>query len=74
MLLTGLLPLVAIVGFGLWVWTQHMYTLGLSVKGGLILVSVAFADVLLISGGPTYSAGQKIQTDALPQSHKDFMP
>ena len=53
MLLTGLLPLIAIVGFGLWVWAQHMYTLGLSVtvNGGLILVSTAFADVLSISGG-----------------------
>ncbi len=48
-LLTGLLPLIA-NGFGL-VWAQHMYTLGLSVKGGLILVSTAFADVLLIGGG-----------------------
>ena len=50
MLLTGLLPLIA-VGFGLWVWAQHLYMLGLSVtaKGGLIVV--AFADVLLIGGG-----------------------
>jgi heme/copper-type cytochrome/quinol oxidase subunit 1 len=51
MLLTGLLPLIAIVSFGLWVWAQHMYTLGLSVtvKGGLILVLMAF--VSLICGG-----------------------
>ena len=61
MLLTALLPLVVIAGFGLWVWAQHMYTLGLSFKNGLILVATAFADVLLISGGvyllsgPTHS-------------------
>lgn len=50
MLLTGLLPLVA-VGFGLWVWAQHMYTVGLSVTVICGLIVVAFADVLLIGGG-----------------------
>ena len=51
MLLIGLLPLIAIVGFGLWVWAQHGYTLGLSVTAKAVLVSMAFADVLMISGG-----------------------
>ena len=51
MLLTGLLPLIAIVGFGLWVWAQHGFTLLLSVTAIGVLVSMAFADVLLISGG-----------------------
>ena len=50
MLLTGLLPLIAIVGSGLWVWAQDMYIL-LSVTAIGVLVSMAFADVLLISGG-----------------------
>ena len=61
--LTGLLPVIAIVGFGLW----HMYTLGLSVtvKGGFILVSMAFADVLLISRGAYLLSSQKNQTDPL---------
>jgi len=31
MILTGLLPPIA-VGFGLWVWAQHMYTVGLSAR------------------------------------------
>jgi len=51
MLLTGLLPPIAIVGFGFWVWAQHGYTLLLSVTAIGVLVSMAFADVLLISGG-----------------------
>jgi hypothetical protein len=65
MLLTGLLPVIAIVGFGLWFWAQPYVTLGLSVKGGLILVSMAFADVLLISGGAYLMSRPKIQTDPL---------
>jgi predicted transporter len=48
MLLVGLLPLIAIVGIGSWFWAQHMYTLGLSVtvKGGLILVSIALVSLI----------------------------
>jgi membrane protein YdbS with pleckstrin-like domain len=48
MLLVGMLSLIAIVGFGLWLWAQHMYTLGLSVKvkGGLILVSMALVSLI----------------------------
>jgi len=49
-LLIGLLPLIAF-GSTLGGWAQHMYTLGISFKAGLILVLTAFADVLLISGG-----------------------
>jgi hypothetical protein len=48
MFLTGLL-LAAIVGFGLW-WAQQ-YGLAYSVKGGLILVSIPFAGLLLLGGG-----------------------
>jgi type IV secretory pathway TrbD component len=51
MLVSGLLPLIAIVGFGLWVWAQHGFTLLLSITAEGVLVSMAFADVLLISGG-----------------------
>jgi hypothetical protein len=50
MLLIGLLPLIALVGLGLWV-RAHYYTVGLSVTAESILVSMAFASVLLISGG-----------------------
>ena len=50
MLLTGLLPLIAIVGFGLWVWAQPGLLL-LSVTAIGVLVSMAVADVLLIGGG-----------------------
>jgi hypothetical protein len=57
-LLSGLLPLIAIVGFGLWVWAQHMYTLGLSVtvKGGLLLVSMALFSLI---GGGVYLLGRQ---------------
>ena len=51
MLVSGLLPLIAVVGFGLWAWAQHGFTLLLSVTAEGVLVSMAFADVLLISGG-----------------------
>jgi uncharacterized membrane protein YhfC len=50
MLLAGLLPLI-VVGFGLWVWAQHTYTVGLSVTIIRGLIVVAFADVLLIGVG-----------------------
>jgi uncharacterized membrane protein YhfC len=50
MILTGLLPLIA-VGFGSWVWAQHMFTVGLSVTVIRGLIVVAFVDVLLIDGG-----------------------
>jgi uncharacterized membrane protein YhfC len=50
MILAGLLPIIA-VGFGLSVWAQHMYTVGLSVMVIRGLIVVAFVDVLLIGGG-----------------------
>jgi hypothetical protein len=50
MVLTGLPPLIA-VAFGLWVWVQHMFTVGLSVTVICGLIAVAFVDVLLIGGG-----------------------
>ena len=50
MLLAGLLLPVA-AGLGLWVWTQHMYTVGLSVTIVRGLIVAAFADTLLIGGG-----------------------
>jgi hypothetical protein len=50
MILTGLLPLIA-VAFGLWVRAQHMYTIGLSVTVMRGLIVVALGDVLLIGGG-----------------------
>jgi hypothetical protein len=62
MLITGLLPVVAIVCFGLWVWTQHMNTLGLSVTVIRDLIVVAFADVLLISGGAYLLSRPKISS------------
>jgi hypothetical protein len=62
MLLTGLLPLIAF-GFVLWVWAQHMYTLGISFKAELILASIAFADVLLITGGVYLLRRPKNQAD-----------
>ena len=58
MVLIGLLPLIA-VGFGLWVWAQHMNTVGLSVTVIPGLIVVAFADVLLIGGGAYLLSRQK---------------
>jgi hypothetical protein len=64
MLLIGLLPLIA--GFGLWVWAQQMYTVGISVTVERGLIVVSFVDILLICGGAYLLRKPKIKTDPLP--------
>jgi len=65
MILTGLLPPIA-VGFGLWVWAQHMYTVGLSVTVIRGLIVVAFVDVL--RGSLPLEQAKKFKLTCCPRS------
>ena len=53
LLLAGLLPLIGVVGFGLWLWAQHMYTVGLSAdaRGIAVLTLLILGDASLIGTG-----------------------
>lgn len=53
LIIVGLLPLTAAIAVALWVWAQHMHTVGFSADGRAIsvLILIVLADVCMVGGG-----------------------